>query len=96
MGMNLAQVEAAIHGQPVGKRSKPAGRKRTRPPGIRHLYVAPETLAAPPVPEPVAVEYAPTDPITKKRRDLWAAMEGERTRANLANPYPWSSTRRAA
>lgn len=97
MGVNLAQVEALIHGQPVGKRTKrPAGRKRSRPPVARHLYVAPEALAAPPVPEPVAVEYAPTDPIDSARRAQWAALQGEYVREHLRNPYPWPSTRRAA
>jgi hypothetical protein len=51
----------------------PKGRERTR-----HLTVAPEPAA-----------FEPSDPISPKRRAHWAAMEAERTRANLANPWPW-------
>lgn len=102
MGMTVMSLEALIAGQAsVGKRSPshsrpPRGRTRTRPPGIRHLYVAPETHAAPPVPEAPVVSFEPTGPITSKRRAHWAAMEAERTRANLENPWPWATTRRSA
>lgn len=90
MGLNLPQVEALIHGQrePV-KRPRARGRKRSRPPVARHLYVAPEALAAPPVPEPVAATYAPTDPIDPARRAQWAALQGEYVRDHLAHPFPW-------
>lgn len=96
LGMTLPQLEALIAGQAViGKPRRPGGRKRSRPAAAaRHLHVAPDVAAAPhaPAPEPVpVVSFEPADPITRARRAHWAAMEAERTRANLANPYPWRS-----
>lgn len=51
LGVTPLGLEAMINGQArVGRRRK-SGRKRSRPPAARHLHVAPEALAAPPVPE---------------------------------------------
>lgn len=66
--------------------------KRTRPAAARHLWVAPDVAAAPPAPKPApVVTFDPTGPISERRRAHWAAMEGERIRANLDNPWPWRS-----
>lgn len=92
MGVSVPVVEALIHGQskPVGKRRRASGRKRSRAP--RHLFVAPETVAAPPVKAPVpAVAFEPSDPISRDRRQRWAQLQQEATRENLARPWPWRS-----
>lgn len=102
MGMTVMSLEALIAGQAsVGKRSPshsrpPRGRTRTRPPGIRHLYVAPETLAAPPVSEPATPSWAPSDPISAQREAHWDRMKGEAIRDHLSHPWPWPRRSEAA
>lgn len=98
IGITVRELDARITGEPAGRRSgsrrRPASGQRS-PRGLRHLRVAPETIAAPaarPAPEPVSSSRVLADhtgPITDARRGQWAALQADAVRANLANPFPW-------
>lgn len=95
MGITAQDLACLIHGQAtLGKRkAQPKRTRRRRSVALRHLRVAPETIAVPerpaPKPAPVVTAFDPCDPISGSRRDQWAALQAENVRANLANPYPW-------
>lgn len=82
-------------------RTRRARRNRRRPRvsqprGLRHLKVAPDTIAAPVSGAPPAVTFAPTDPITPARLAHWESAAAERDRQNAEARLGPALPRRAA
>jgi hypothetical protein len=90
---HLTSQDQRTERKPRQAREQRARRRRRRnrvsvPQSLRHLHIAPETVAAPPA-EVAPVAFDPSDPISDARRAHWERAEGERIKANLAHPFPW-------